>query len=68
MAETVYAFDVFTADHDDVKTGAHRRLARRSRVLVSATAYPTYGAAADVAACLAVARHGGMPLAVLARH
>ena len=61
-----YEFDVFTSPHDDVKVG--RIYKRRSRVLISREEYPTYAAAYDAAACLAVAVHGGMPTAVLPRY
>lgn len=60
-----WEFDVFTSPHDDVKEG---RLCRVwSRVLVSREEFPTYGIAAETAACLAVAVHGGMPTSVLVR-
>ena len=58
-----YSFDVATASHDEVKTGM---LARRwSRVTVSATEWPDWRVAQEVAAALAVAVHGGMATAVL---
>lgn len=61
----VYAFDVFTSRHDDVKAG---RLARvHSRVLLSRTEFPRFADAYEVAANLATAVHGGMPTAVLPR-
>lgn len=62
-----YEFDVFTADHDDIKGGGDYPTVR-SRVIVSRDAYPTYGLASDVAACIAVAIHGGMPISVLPRY
>lgn len=61
----VYTFDVMTAPHDDVKRGV--LATRRSRVIVSAVHY-TYPQAADLAACIAIARHGGMATAVLPRY
>lgn len=61
-----YEFDVFTSPHDDVKEGRLERV--RSRVLISRDDYPSYAAAYDVAACLAVAVHGGMPTSVLPRY
>ena len=62
----IYTFDVFTSPHDDVKQGITRRV--RSRVVISREEFPTYATAADTAACLAVAVHGGMPTAVLPRY
>jgi hypothetical protein len=60
-----HSFDVMTSPHDDVKEG---RLVRVwSRVLISAEAYPSTTEAAEVAATLAVAVHGGMPTSVLLR-
>jgi alpha-D-ribose 1-methylphosphonate 5-triphosphate diphosphatase PhnM len=61
-----YEFDVFTASHDQVKAGITKAV--RSRIVLSASEFPTYSLAADTAACLAVAIHGGMPTAVLARY
>ena len=61
-----YSFDVFTSDHDAVKVGHLVQV--HSRVVVSASEFPTYGAAAEAAACLAVAVHGGMPTAILPRY
>lgn len=61
----MWEFDVFTCPHDDVKEGRLERV--RSRVLISADAYPSYAEAADLAACLAVGMHGGMPTRVLVR-
>lgn len=61
-----WTFDVFTSPHDDVKAG---RLCRVwSRVVVSVEAYPSSVQASEVAACLAVAVHGGMPTSVLPRY
>jgi hypothetical protein len=58
-----WTFDVTTSPHDDVKQG---RLARRhSRVTVSRSEFPDWRVAMSVAACLAVAVHGGMPTSVL---
>lgn len=62
-----YEFDVITARHDDMKGGGDFP-ATRSRVIVSAIEYPAYAKAADVAACIAVAIHGGMPIHVLPRY
>lgn len=62
-----YTFDVFTAKHDDIKGGgAYAEV--WSRVVVSAVEFPTYGKAAEAAACLAVAVHGGMPTKIMARY
>lgn len=54
-----FIFDVDTSPHDNVKQGILTSV--RSRVIVSDIAFPTPAQAADVAACLAVAVHGGMP-------
>lgn len=62
----IWEFDVFTADHDSIKGGGYTEV--WSRVCVSATEYPTYAGAYDVAACLAVAVHGGMPTRVMVRY
>lgn len=62
-----YEFDVITALHDDLKGGGDFPTLR-SRIVLSREAYPTYGLASDVAACLAVAIHGGMPINVLPRY
>lgn len=61
-----WAFDVETSDHDAVKDGVLSQ--RRSRVVISSTEYPDWRVAYDVAACLAVAVHGGMPTRVLCRY
>jgi hypothetical protein len=59
-------FDVLTALHDDVKRGGdYPKL--RSRVVISATAYPHTTQAAEVACTLAVAIHGGMAVACYLR-
>ena len=58
-------FDVFTALHDDIKTGSYSPI--RSRVVVSAIEYPHTTHAAEVACTLAVAVHGGMATACLLR-
>lgn len=63
VGEESYSFDVFTSPHDDVKMGQLCRV--WSRVVVSAS-YPL-PMAADLAACIAVARHGGMATSVLLR-
>lgn len=60
-----YAFDVFTSPHDSVKVGI--LVTRWSRVNVSSHEYPTITAAAEVAACLAIAVHGGMATSILYR-
>lgn len=69
MEIEVWSFDVFTALHDDLKGGLHRSDPRavRSRVIISAVDYPNPVVASEVAACLAVAIHGGMPIDVLPR-
>lgn len=61
-----HQFDVFTALHDDMKGGG-RYPKVRSRVVVSATAYPHTTQAAEVACALAVAVHGGMATDCLLR-
>jgi hypothetical protein len=61
-----WSFDVATAHHDDVKHG--RTITRWSRVTISATAHPDWRVAAQVAGCLAVTIHGGMPTAILPRY
>ena len=60
-----WEFDVSTSEHDDVKAGRLERV--WSRVVVSREEFPTFGMAAETAACLAVAVHGGMPTNVLVR-
>jgi hypothetical protein len=56
------SFDVITSDHDAVKVGVVCQ--RRSRVVVEAD---TYAAGVELAACLAMAVHGGMATEVLPR-
>jgi hypothetical protein len=63
----VWEFDVLTALHDDIKGGLRADRVVRSRVLISAVDYPRWQAASELAACLAVAIPGGMPIAVLPR-
>lgn len=62
-----YEFDVTTAHHDDMKGGGDYKTIC-SRVIVSRKEFPTYGIAAETAACLAVAIHGGMPTEILPRY
>lgn len=62
MSTQTFSFDVFTASHDAVKAGNTRE--HRSRVVVTAC---THAEAAQLAACMAVIRHGGMPTEVLVR-
>lgn len=62
-----WSFDVTTALHDDLKGGGVTRTVR-SRVTVSRTAFPRWPAAAEVAGCMAVAIHGGMPIEILPRY
>lgn len=62
-----YEFDITTADHDDMKGGGPYKTIR-SRVVVSRKEFPTYGIAAETAACLAVAIHGGMPTKIQPRY
>lgn len=76
-AQDNWVFDVETAHHDDIKVGAlrgvdpahqHPRalgLVRTRRVSVSREEFPDPRVASEVAACLAVAVHGGMPTRVL---
>lgn len=61
---STWTFDVSTSPHDDVKEGILVR--RWSRVTVSRDDFPTWTRGAEVAACLAVAVHGGMPTEILA--
>lgn len=62
-----WSFDVITALHDDMKGGGdYRRV--YSRVVVSRAAFPSWTLAAETAGCMAVAVHGGMPLAILNRY
>jgi hypothetical protein len=69
MESPDWVFDVITALHDDLKDGFRRGAPRsvRSRVIISAAHYPNPVVASEVAACLAVAIHGGMPIDVLPR-
>lgn len=62
-----WEFDVITAHHDDMKLGAGFPT-RQSRVIVSRAAFPKWTTAAEVAGCMAVIRHGGMPIEILPRH
>ena len=61
-----YSFDIETALHDDLKTGSY--ITRWSRVVVAKDAYTRWETAAEVAACMAVIRHGGMPITILPRY
>jgi hypothetical protein len=61
----VWAFDVATSDPDAVRSGT--LVQRWSRVLVSRREYADWRVAADVAAGLAAAVHGGMPTEVRPR-
>jgi hypothetical protein len=65
MDSDTWEFDVFTSPHDDVKRGVTVR--RWSRVLVSRDEFPDSRVASQVAACMAVAIHGGMPTSILPR-
>ena len=56
---------MFTALHDDIKDGITREV--RSRVVVSDIEFPDWRVAAQVAGCMAVAIHGGMPTRILPR-
>jgi len=62
----MFEFDVFTAHHDDIKDGIPSEI--WSRVVISSDAFPDWRIAAQVAGCMAVARHGGMPTRILPRH
>lgn len=59
-------FDVYTALHDDIKTGWPYPQVW-SRVVISAVEYPNTTHAAEVACTLAVAIHGGMATACMLR-
>lgn len=61
----MFEFDVFTALHDDIKGGGF--VERRSRILISDIEFPDWRIAAQVAGCMAVAIHGGMPTRILPR-
>lgn len=61
-----WQFDVVTAHHDDMKGGGDFPTTR-SRVTVSAAAFPNWRAAAEVAAGMAVCIHGGMPINIYPR-
>lgn len=62
-----WSFDVATALHDDMKGGGVYR-ETWSRITISRAEYPSWVTAYGVAACLAVAVHGGMPTQVLVRY
>ena len=62
-----WSFDVTTALHDDMKGGGGYRTVR-SRVTVSREAFPKWTTAAEVAGCMAVCHHGGMPIEILPRY
>ena len=62
-----WSFDVTTALHDDMKAGGAYRTVR-SRVTVSRQEFPSWPTASEVAGCMAVAVHGGMPIEILARY
>lgn len=56
-----WIIDVWVADHDAWKgTGQG---SERVRLSISHDEFPSWGAALDVAACMAVALRGGMPVA-----
>jgi hypothetical protein len=54
-----FIFEVDTSLHDDVKQGILTSV--RSRVVISDHDFPDPRVAAQVAGCMAVAIHGGMP-------
>jgi hypothetical protein len=60
-----WEFDVFTASHDSVKEGT--LVETWSRVLVSKDEFPSSASASEVAGCMAVGIHGGMPTSILPR-
>lgn len=62
----MWEFDVATALHDEMKGGGRYR-EMWSRVNVSAVDFPRNEDAAQVAACMAIAVHGGMATQVLTR-
>lgn len=62
-----WSFDVTTALHDDMKGGGKYKTVR-SRVTVSRQEFPKWSTAAEVAACMAMAVHGGMAIEILARY
>lgn len=66
-APKIWEFDVITALHDDLKGGGDYPT-QRSRVVISRDAFPRWEYAAETAGCMAVIRHGGMPIAILPRY
>lgn len=66
MPKQTFQFDVITADHDAMKGGGDFPTVR-SRVTVSATEFPDFRVAAQVAAGMAVCIHGGMPINIYPR-
>lgn len=61
----MFEFDVFTALHDDIKTGSFREI--RSRVVISSDEFPDWRVAQQVAANMASGIHGGMCTKILPR-
>jgi len=61
----MWEFDIFTAKHDDIKTGSYQEI--WSRVVLSDQEFPNPYFAAETAACLAMAVHGGMATKILFR-
>lgn len=62
-----WSFDILTAMHDDMKGGGVF-VKKRTRVTVSRLEFPKWTTAAEVAACMAMAVHGGMATDILARY
>lgn len=61
----VTEFDVFTADHDDIKTSVFTE--RHSRIVMDETAFKSMADCSATACCMAIAIHGGMVTRILIR-
>ena len=58
-----FIFNVDLSSHDHLKAGILTVV--QTRVILSDLEFPTPALAADTAACLAVAVHGGMPTKIV---
>lgn len=63
-----WSYDVTTALHDDLKHGIAVCPTRSVRIVISRKQIPSSAYAADLAACMAVATNGGIPIDVRARY
>lgn len=63
-----WSFDVFTALHDELKFGLDACPKMWVRVTISREEFPVWEHAYEVAANMAVATNGGMPIAVYPRY